>query len=68
MTILDPNAFIGKEFETKTKGNWKCEGFAQNDTFLVVGSQFNSFDNQTEIATFKMSSVKFVGKIDHNPS
>lgn len=50
-TALDPNA------------EYQYLGVAANETFLIVGSQFDSVNNRSIVKTFKLSDVKFKGEL-----
>jgi hypothetical protein len=50
-TVTDPNM------------EYTYQGYCQNDTFLLIGSHFDSVNNRTVLKTFKMTEVKFLGDI-----
>jgi len=50
-TALDPNQ------------EYTYLGVAANETFLIVGAQFDSTNNRSTVKTFKLSDVKFKGEI-----
>ncbi len=61
---INLDAFKGKEFTAFDPNiTWVCQGFAANDTFLVIGTNFDSTNNRTYVKTFKLSDVKFHGEI-----
>lgn len=61
---LDPK-FIGKTFTEAANPSieYTCEGYADGcGTIVIIGSTFDSLNNRTTLNTFKLTSVKFIGK------
>lgn len=67
---IDPKAIVGKTFTALDPNQeYTCVGYGQNETFLVIGSSFDSANNRSNLKTFKMSDVKFKGEVTlPNPS
>jgi hypothetical protein len=66
--LLDPS-LIGQLFTVpNTPGSgplpeYRMVGFAQNDTFLIMGALNDTVNNRFEIISFKMKDVKFKGQV-----
>jgi hypothetical protein len=61
---IDSSAIVGKTFTVNDPTlEYTCIGYAANETFLVVGSRFDSVNNRSTVHTFKVSEVKFQGAI-----
>lgn len=62
---IDPSAIIGKTFVSTVDptSEFKCIGYGQNETFLIIGSTFDSTSNRSIVRTFKFSDVKFKGDL-----
>lgn len=64
MLQIDPRYIVGREFTAlDPKSHYKCIGYAANETFLIVGTCFDSVNNRSDIKTFKIQDVKFIGDI-----
>lgn len=62
--VINDAAIVGKKFTAfDPNTEWTCLGYGCNDTFLIVGSNFDSTNNRTTVKTFKMSDVKFHGDL-----
>lgn len=62
---IDPKAIIGKKFNPANDPakDYECVGYADNGTLLVIGAEFDSVNNRSSFKTFKLTDVKFVGKV-----
>lgn len=68
MIHINESAIIGQKFNSLDPAiEYTCIGYAQNDTFVIVGAQFDSVNNRTTLRTFKMSDVKFMGQLNPVP-
>ena len=65
MINIDITSLIGKKFYRTTDPNidYVCLGAAQNDTFLVVGVDFDTTNNRSTLKTFKFQEVIFKNDI-----
>lgn len=60
---IDPSSIVGKSFTVNDPNlEYTCVGYCANETFLIVGSQFDSTNNRSTLKTFKLSDVKFKGE------
>lgn len=62
---IDP-AIIGKTFTIPNDPNnvvYTCRGYSNTGTLLVIAFVFDAVNNRTETKTFKLSDVRFIGKI-----
>ena len=48
---------------TKDPTEYTCVGYAQNETFVIVGASWDQASNRTSLKTFKLSEVQFKGQI-----
>lgn len=63
MVFIEPSAIVGKSFTALDPNQeYVCVGYGQNETFLIVGSSFDSANNRSTLKTFKLSDVKFKGE------
>ena len=61
---IDPKAIVGKKFtKDDPKIEYECVGYAANETFLIIGSVFDSANNRSQLKTFKLSDVTFKGEL-----
>ena len=61
---IDPKAIVGQTFSANDPNTeYVCVGYGQNETFLIIGSYFDSPNNRSSLKTFKLSDVKFKGNI-----
>lgn len=62
---IDPSSIVGKTFTSTSDpiNEFTCIGYGQNETFLVVGTSFDSANNRSIVRTFKFSDVKFKGQL-----
>ncbi len=61
---INSKAIEGKPFTIAGDINeYTCLGYAANDTFLIVGTTFDSASNRSTIGTFKFKDVKFRGEL-----
>lgn len=66
MLFIDPKFIVGQKFvpvNSVAPVEVTCIGYAQNDTFLLVGTTWDQASNRTVIKTYKMTEVSFVGKL-----
>jgi hypothetical protein len=63
MFNINPKFIEGATFSVKNSSDWTCVGTAKNETFLIVGAQWDQARNRTTIKTFKLSEVQFKGKL-----
>ena len=64
MIHINENAIVGQTFTVLDPNlEYTCIGYGQNETFLVVGSYYDATANQSQLKTFKLSDVKFVGRL-----
>jgi hypothetical protein len=64
MININSNVIEGQVFVVDASGaEYTCIGYAQNETFLVFGMAYDSVNNRTTIRTFKLSEVKFKGRL-----
>lgn len=65
--VIDIKHISGKQFIATNIGvgnnEFTCIGYGQNDTFLIIGAQFDSTNNRSHVKTFKLSDVQFKGNI-----
>jgi len=62
--FIEPKAIVGKKFTALDPNlEYECVGYAANETFLVIGSNFDSQNNRSTLKTFKLSDVKFKGEV-----
>jgi hypothetical protein len=61
---LDPT-IIGKEFSTDIDPNttWTVRGYCATGTLLILASTWDQASNRTRINSFKLTEIKFKGKI-----
>lgn len=56
---LDPT-IIGKTFHvTDPNIRYRCVGYAQNETFVVLGAAQDVPNNRSKISSFKLTEVTF---------
>ena len=55
--MIEGQTFI----KTGDTTEWTCIGYASNETFLIVGSNWDQVNNRTTIATFKLKEITFKG-------
>ncbi len=61
---IDPKYIVGKKFtHTDPATEYECAGYADNGTLLVIGIVFDSTNNRSSLRTFKLTDVKFFGKV-----
>ncbi len=61
---IDPKTIVGKTFTALDPNQeYTCVGYCANETFLIIGSQFDAPNNRSTLKTFKLSDVKFKGDI-----
>jgi len=62
---IDPKYIIGKDFYPANDPSipYECIGYGDGGTMLVVGMYFDSVNNRTQFKTFKLTDVKFLGKL-----
>lgn len=66
---INSKAIEGKPFTIAGDPNeYTCVGFAANDTFLIVGTTFDSVNNRSVVGTFKFKDVKFKGELTVPPA
>jgi hypothetical protein len=65
MININTTSLYGKQFTSGTLDatRYTCIGMAQNETFLIVGVYFDSINNRSQVKTFKIQDVTFVGDI-----
>lgn len=64
--FIDPSFIIGKKFlGSVSDQEYVCIGYCANETFLLIGTYFDSTNNRSYIKTFKLSEVRF--KCDLSP-
>jgi hypothetical protein len=64
MVHINEASIVGQTFSaTDPKMEYTCIGYGQNETFLIVGSYFDAPTSRTHLKTFKLSDVKFHGKL-----
>ncbi len=64
MIYINETAIVGQKFTYNDPNTeWTCVGYAANDTFLIVGSSFDSTNNRSIVRTFKLQDVKFHGQL-----
>ena len=65
---IDSKTIVGKKFTALDPNTeYTCVGYGQNETFLVIGSNFDAPNNRSTLKTFKLSDVKFKGDIAPAP-
>ena len=66
---IDPSFIVGKTFLGPISDQeYTCIGYGANETFLVVGTFFDSVNNRSVVKTFKLSEVRFKGDITSKAS
>ncbi len=61
---IDPKSIVGQIFSANDPNTeYTAVGYGQNETFLVIGSHFDSVNNRSSLKTFKLSDVRFKGNI-----
>ena len=60
---INPKLVGQKFFDKDPNIEYTYQGYCQNDTFLVIGSHFDSVNNRTILKTFKMTEIKFLGDL-----
>lgn len=64
MIHINEAAIVGQTFTAfDPNAEWTCIGYACNDTFLIVGTNFDSTNNRSTVKTFKFQDVKFKGQL-----
>lgn len=68
--FIDPKSISGKTF-TSSSGvanvEYTCIGYGQNETFLIIGSYYDSVNNRSTVKTFKFGDVQFKGNLAVTP-
>jgi len=62
--FIEPKYIIGHKFTTsdpKTPFEMLCVGYAENSTFLIIGSRWDQTNNRTTLHTCKLTEVSFFG-------
>lgn len=68
-TMVIDSSLIGTTFTVpSTPGagplpEWKTVGWAQNDTFCILGALNDTPNNRFEVKSFKLTEVKFKGQV-----
>lgn len=67
---IDPKSIIGKNFQpvslspsSDAAKDYECVGYSDNGTLLVIGALFDAPNNRSSLKTFKLTEVKFFGKV-----
>lgn len=64
MIHINEAAIVGQTFTALDPNmEYTCIGYACNDTFLIVGTNFDSTNNRSTVKTFKLQDVKFKGQL-----
>lgn len=65
--FINEAAIVGKTFTTDNSNTeWTCVGYGKNETFIIIGTKFDSVNNRSSLKTFKLSEVSFKGEISPN--
>lgn len=65
MILINESAIIGKTFTIAADptAEYTCIGVADNNTFLLVGTRFDSINNRSILSTIKLSEARFKGEL-----
>jgi len=68
--FIAPQALIGKQFPSPNdpKTEYTVIGYAQNETFLLIATNFDQVNNRSYVKTFKLTDVAFKGDITAGPT
>jgi hypothetical protein len=65
--FIDPDSIIHKKFVVNGDPNvfeYECVGYSDGcGTILILGKQFDSTNNRTVLKSFKLTEIKFFGKV-----
>lgn len=63
---IDPKAIIGKKFfvaNDASNTEYECIGYSDSGTLLIITTVYDSTSNRSYPKTFKLTEVRFFGKI-----
>ena len=64
MIHINDSSIIGQTFNAFDPTiDYTCIGYGQNDTLIIIGTNFDTVNNRSSVKSFKLSEVKFKGQL-----